>query len=73
MNIKVSTLSAAVGVTTVFSQGIWGLVSGGFSVGSKVHELQSEIKLLRKDVQAQQAIYEFRLNLVEQRLSTTKK
>jgi hypothetical protein len=56
VDIKLSTLSTAIGITTVVSQGLWGLVSGGFSVGEKVHELQSEVKLLRKDVQAQQAI-----------------
>jgi hypothetical protein len=73
MDIKLSTLSTAVGIATVISQGIWGLVSGSFSVGEKVYDLQSEVKLLRKDVQSQQAIYEFRLNLVEQKLSTPKK
>jgi hypothetical protein len=72
MNVKLSTLATAVGITTVVSQGLWGLASGGFSVGSKVHELQSEVKLLRKDLQAQQAIYDVRLSSVEQRLAAKK-
>jgi hypothetical protein len=73
MNAKLSTLTGVAAVATIVGQGIWALASGSFSVGSRIYELQSEIRLLRKDVQSQQAIYDLRLNLVEQKLPISKK
>lgn len=41
------------------------LVSGGFTVGGKLSDIYSEMKILRQEVQAGQKIQDYRLDKLE--------
>lgn len=71
--LKMTTIAAIAAVATAVSQLFYGLASGGFTAGSQLESVQTELKLLRKDVQsqyqviqAQNQIYDFRLQRIEQ-------
>ena len=51
-------------LTIVTQSGLY-LISGGFSVGSKVADMNSEIKLLRNEVVSQNQIQDYRLDKLE--------
>lgn len=68
-----TTIAAIAAVTTAITQLFYGLASGGFTAGSQLESVQTELKLLRKDlqaqyqvIQAQNQIYDFRLQRIEQ-------
>ncbi|MGM3305104.1 hypothetical protein ACSQ6I_03815 [Anabaena sp. WFMT] len=58
-------LTVLITVLTVATQSGLYLVSGGFSVGSKVSDINAEIKLIRSEVIAQNEIQNYRLNKLE--------
>jgi hypothetical protein len=52
-------------VVTIASQSGLYLLSGGFSIGSRVSDMAAEIKLLRSDLVAQNNIQNYRLDKLE--------
>jgi hypothetical protein len=71
--MKLSSVAAITAITATVTQLFYGLVFGGFSAGSQLESLQTEVKLLRKDLQsqyevlqAQNQLYEYRLQRLEQ-------
>lgn len=72
MNLKLTSIAAATGVATASVQLFWSFASGSYSVGSRIEQIQGDLRLLRSEVQnqsklnqAQNQIYEFRLNQIE--------
>lgn len=57
-------------LTIVTQSGLY-LISGGFSVGSKVADMNSEIKLLRNEIVSQNQIQDYRLDKLEGSKKTT--
>ncbi|MEY3400732.1 MAG: hypothetical protein RLZZ86_335 [Cyanobacteriota bacterium] len=56
---------ALVTIMTIATQLGLFLVSGGFTVGGKLSNIDSEMRLLRQEVQAANKIQDFRLDKVE--------
>ena len=56
---------ALVTIMTIATQLGLFLVSGGFTVGGKLSNVDSEMRLLRQEVQAANKIQDFRLDKVE--------
>ncbi len=54
------------GLTVITQSGLY-LLSGGFSVGSKVADMNAEIKLLRNEIVSQNRIQDYRLDKLELR------
>jgi hypothetical protein len=69
MNERIGLLITA--LTIVTQSGLY-LISGGFSVGSKVADMNSEIKLLRNEVVSQNQIQDYRLDKLEGSKNPTK-
>lgn len=72
MTLKLSAIAAATAVATAGVQLFWSFASGSYSVGSRIEQIQGDLRLLRSEVQnqsklnqAQNQIYEFRLNQLE--------
>ncbi len=77
MTLRLSAIAAATAIATGSVQLFWSLASGSYSVGSRIEQMQSDLKLLRNDVQnqsrlsqAQNQIYEFRLQQLEDKKSS---
>lgn len=56
---------ALVTIMTIATQLGLFLVSGGFTVGGKLSNIDSEMRLLRQEVQAANKIQDFRIDKVE--------
>ncbi|MGB3422702.1 MAG: hypothetical protein WBA52_20165 [Dolichospermum sp.] len=56
---------ALITIMTIATQLGLFLVSGGFTVGGKLSNIDSEMRLLRQEVQAANKIQDFRLDKVE--------
>lgn len=72
MTLKLGAIVAATGIATGCVQLFWSLASGSYNAGSRMESIQTELKLVRKDIQtqsqifqAQNQIYEYRLNQLE--------
>ncbi|WP_016951250.1 hypothetical protein [Anabaena sp. PCC 7108] len=50
---------------TIVTQGGIYLLSGGFAVGGKLNEIESELKLIRQEVVAANQIQDYRLDKLE--------
>jgi hypothetical protein len=61
---------ALVTIMTIATQIGLFLVSGGFTVGGKLSNIDSEIRILRQEVQAANKIQDFRLDKVESAATT---
>jgi phosphoribosylformylglycinamidine (FGAM) synthase-like amidotransferase family enzyme len=59
-------------LVTVFIQGGFYLLSGGFSIGDKLSGVTAEIKLLRQEVAASNQIQDYRLDKLEASLASEK-
>ena len=77
MTVKLGAIAAATGIATAGVQLFWSLASGSYNAGSRMEAMQTELKLLRKDVQtqnqlyqAQNQIYEYRLQQLEDKKSS---
>lgn len=73
MTLKLGAIVAATGIATGCVQLFWSLASGSYNAGSRMESIQTELKLVRKDIQtqsqifqAQNQIYEHRLNQLEE-------
>lgn len=73
MSLKLGAIAAATGIATGAVQIIGSLASGSYNAGSRMESLQTEVKLLRSEIQnqsrlfqAQNQIYEFRLSQLEE-------
>lgn len=78
--MKLTSIATVTAITATVTQLFYGLLFGGFSAGSQLEQMQTELKLMRKDLQAQyQAVeaqnrlYEYRLQQVEQSLASSPK
>lgn len=74
MTLKLTSIAAAAGVATAGVQLFWSLASGSYNAGSRMESVQTELKLLRSDVQSQSRLfqeqnkmYEFRLSQLEEK------
>ncbi|BAZ50503.1 hypothetical protein NIES4103_31190 [Nostoc sp. NIES-4103] len=54
---------------TAITQGGLYLATGGFSAGSKLEKTSSELALLRKELESQNKLQDYRLNVIEQKLN----
>lgn len=73
MTLKLTSIAAAAGVATAGVQLFWSLASGSYSAGSRMEAMQTELKLIRSEMQsqsrlfqAQTQMYEFRLTQLEE-------
>lgn len=78
--LKLTTVATLAALATTTIQLLYGLLTGGFSAGTQLEQVQTELKLIRKDIQsqfalteAQNRIYEFRLEQLEQSKTKTTK
>ncbi|MBD2569689.1 hypothetical protein [Anabaena lutea] len=58
-------LTMLITVLTIATQSGLYLITGGFSIGSKVSDMGAEIKLLRSEIVAQNEIQNYRLDELE--------
>lgn len=58
-------LTMLITVLTVATQLGFYLLTGGFAAGSKLHQIESEIKLIRQEVVSANKIQDFRLDNLE--------
>lgn len=79
MTLKLTSIAAAAGVATAGVQLFWSLASGSYNAGSRMESVQTELKLLRSEVQnqnrlsqAQNQMHEFRLNQLEEKHASYK-
>lgn len=68
MKNDIAATAALVGIVSLLAQGLIAIASGGYSVGTEVHNLKSEVKLIRKDLKAQGILLEYRLAALEKRV-----
>lgn len=54
---------------TALTQGALYLATGGFSAGSRLEKNSSELALLRKELEAQNKLQDYRLGILEQKLN----
>jgi phage-related tail protein len=78
--VKLSTIVAVVAIATTVSQMLYSLLSGGFTAGSQLESVQTELKLIRRDIssqyqliQSQNQLYEYRLQNLEKQQSEVSK
>ncbi|MBD2628848.1 hypothetical protein [Trichormus variabilis] len=62
-------LTMLITVLTIATQSGLYLVTGGFSIGSKVSDMGAEIKLIRSEVVSQNEIQNYRLDKLEASLN----
>lgn len=73
MSLKLGAIAAATAIATSVVQLFLGLASGSYNAGSRMESVQTDLKLLRNEVQnqsrlfqAQNQIYEYRLLQLEE-------
>jgi uncharacterized protein YjfI (DUF2170 family) len=63
--MNVQQVSILITVLTIVTQSGLYLLSGGFSIGSRVSDISAEIRLLRGEVISQNQIQDYRLDRLE--------
>lgn len=69
MTLKLGAIAAATGIATGCVQLFWSLASGSYNAGSRMESMQTELKLLRNEIQNQSKLYQAQNQIVEFRLS----
>ncbi|MDJ0800168.1 MAG: hypothetical protein QNJ51_25740 [Calothrix sp. MO_167.B12] len=65
MKSQIAIAVSFTGLVSFAAQSLFAIASGGFSVGSQISNINSELKLIRKDLAAQSQIYDYRLVQLE--------
>jgi hypothetical protein len=78
--MKVTTIAAIAAIATAVTQLFLGLAMGSFSAGSQLELVQTELKLIRKDLQSQyqliqtkNELYDYRLQILERQQAKSAK
>ncbi|BDA69294.1 hypothetical protein CAL7716_034600 [Calothrix sp. PCC 7716] len=69
MTLKLTSIAAAAGVATAGVQLFWSLASGSYSAGSRMEQMQTELKLIRSEMQGQTRLYQAQSQMYDFRLS----
>lgn len=72
IRVDVAAFSAVVAITITAANGFSNLIKEANHLGRSTESIQSELKLIRKDIQAQGELYNYRLSKVESQVARAK-
>ena len=72
MKLQPFLIAACSGLIMFVGQTIFSIASGGFSLGSQLSEVKSDIKLIRQELLAQKKLQEYKFDQLEKDIKTVK-
>ncbi|MBD2416069.1 hypothetical protein H6G80_03130 [Nostoc sp. FACHB-87] len=68
-NERIAMLGVFITLLTISSNVVVYLISGGFSAGTKLSEIKSDIKIMRNDIKSSNQMQDYRIKQLEEKIN----